>query len=83
MIGVGTISDMHTGQVKEALEKIEIPNQELVNRMVQEPRRLVKRHRKSNLPLIWTTTLRLLGPKKYDLGGGSIPKTQGISIQSI
>lgn len=67
MIGVGAAFDFHTGRVRQAPRWIQRSGLEWLFRMLQEPRRLLPRYARNNLPFIVRILLQGLRVRRYTL----------------
>lgn len=58
MIGVGAAFDYYAGNIKRAPEWMQKANLEWVYRLMQDPKRLLKRYTITNMKFIWNTVVR-------------------------
>jgi N-acetylglucosaminyldiphosphoundecaprenol N-acetyl-beta-D-mannosaminyltransferase len=67
MIGVGAAFDFHTGRVRQAPRWMQRSGLEWLFRAYQEPRRLIPRYARNNVPFICRIALQALGVRRYSL----------------
>ena len=67
MIGVGAAFDIHSGRVSQAPRWMQCNGLEWVFRTLQEPRRLLPRYARNNLPFVYRIVLQNLGVNGYSL----------------
>jgi N-acetylglucosaminyldiphosphoundecaprenol N-acetyl-beta-D-mannosaminyltransferase len=67
MIGVGAAFDFHSGRVAQAPRWVQRSGFEWLFRALQEPRRLLPRYARNNLPFLYRILLQGLGVRRYSL----------------
>lgn len=67
MIGVGAAFDFHSGRVRQAPRWMQRSGLEWLFRTLQEPRRLVPRYARNNVPFILSILLQGLGVRHYTI----------------
>ena len=67
LIGVGAAFDFHCGRVAQAPRWMQRSGLEWVFRALQEPRRLLPRYARNNLPFVYRIALQGLGVRRHSL----------------
>lgn len=78
MFGVGAAFDFHTGRITDCADWIKRAGLQWLDRLIQDPKHLWKRHLRNNPPFLFYSLLQLAGLKAYSLQ----PPPEPQSIQS-
>jgi N-acetylglucosaminyldiphosphoundecaprenol N-acetyl-beta-D-mannosaminyltransferase len=66
LVGVGAAFDFHTGRINEAPAWIKRAGLQWLHRLLQEPRRLWKRHLRNNPVFLWRIMLQFIGLRNHE-----------------
>ena len=65
MVGVGAAFDFHTGRIRDCPDWVKRAGLQWLHRLVQDPKRLLKRYLRANPAFLWHIALQLSGLRKY------------------
>jgi N-acetylglucosaminyldiphosphoundecaprenol N-acetyl-beta-D-mannosaminyltransferase len=83
MFGVGAAFDFHTGRISDCANWIKRAGLQWLDRLLQDPKHLWKRHLRNNPPFLFYSLLQLTGLKTYPLQPHSERRAGTQPVQSL